>query len=155
MRFVQHAAASTLARNAQEAHTIGARRIDFMVNDRTRRVTDSESGAREPHGHFGLFLVARGAGPQAFIKQPHPCERRGAKRHVRAEHAAHLDYLLAVIDERQIEPWDRTESNLKRRILGRQYAPLHGRELWIVGKKTFDFVEVIGSRDQIVVKAYD
>src|SRR5262245_10407843 len=55
MRLMQHPAASTLARDANEAGAIGALRIDFVVCDRVGRVPNVISRAPQPRRHFGFL----------------------------------------------------------------------------------------------------
>ena len=93
--------------------------------------------------------------PQAFVEKPDARERSGAKRHVRAQHSAHLDNFLAVVDDRQVEPYRGVRADLGRRILGRQDAPLHRGELGMLGEEPLDLGEVVRRGDEVVVKAYD
>jgi len=47
MRFVDHPASSTLARDTEEAGAVRARWIDIMIDQRVRCITDPETGPRE------------------------------------------------------------------------------------------------------------
>ena len=155
MRLVDHPAASAFACDTQAARAIGARRIHVVIDQRARRVSDPESGACQARRHLGLLFMAGRSRPQAFVEKPHARERGRAKRHVRPQHSAHLDDLLAVVDDRQVEPYRGVRADLGRRVLGRQDAPLHRGELGMLDKEALDLGEVARRGEEVVVKAYD
>ena len=155
MRFVDHPASSALARDAEAAGAVGARRVHVVIDQRARRVTDPEAGADEARRHLGLLFMAGRSRPQAFVEKAYARKRGRAKSHVRAQHSAHLDDLLAVINDRQVEPYRGVRTDLGRRILGRQDAPLHRGELGMFREKPLDLGEIVRRDDEVIVKTYD
>ncbi len=151
MRLVNHAATSALARDADEASAVGARRIDLMIDDRVGRVADAIARAPQPRRHFGFLFVARGAGAQSLIKRPDHAQRFGEERHVGAHHAADLDDFVAMIDQRKIEV-DPVLPGQFARVFAREDATLHRGELGMIGEKSLDLIEIVVRDHQVVVK---
>ena len=154
MRFVDHPASSTLARDTQEAGAVRARRIHIMIDQRVRRITDPETGAREARRHLGLLFMAGRSGPS-----------RSSKRPTRAS-AVERNAMFAPSTPRTSitsSPWSTMagrasgglRANLGRRIFGRQDAPLHRGELVMLAEKVLDLIEVVRRGDEIIVETYD
>src|SRR5260370_34185052 len=97
MLLMQHPASTALACDSDESFAIRTRRIDFVIDDRLGRVSDSKARAPHPLRHLSFFLVATRAGPETLIKRSHLLDHIRAKRHVRAEYSAHLDYIFAMV----------------------------------------------------------
>ena len=93
--------------------------------------------------------------PQPLVEKTDARKRRCAKGHVRPQHAANFDYLLAMIDDREIEPRHGLDADLGRRIFGRPDASLHRREFGMLGEEALDFIEIVRRRDEVIVKAND
>src|SRR5271169_1727697 len=155
MRFVDHSASSAFARDTQEACAVGARRVHVVIDQGAWRVADPESGACQPRRHLGFLFVAGRSRSEALVEEPDAGEGGGAKRHVGAQYAANLDNFLAVVDDREVEPYGGLDADLGRGILGRQDAPLHRGEFGMLGEKPLDLVQVVRRGDEVVVKAYD
>ena len=155
MRLVKHPASAPFPRNPDKSRPVRARRIDVVINDRARRIADTESLTDKPGGNFSLFLVTGCAGPEPFIEESDPGERRGAERHVRAEYPAHFHHVFSMVGNRQIEPRRRSRAYFCGRVLGGEYPSLHGGELGMVHEKALDLVQVIRSGDEIIVEAHD
>ena len=152
---MDHPASSAFARDPEKAPAVGAGRIDIVIDQRARRITDPESRARKARRHLGFLLVAARSGPQPLVEKTDARKRRCAKRHARAQYATYFDYLVAMIDDWEIEPRRGLHADLGRRILGRQDAPLHRRELGMLSEETLDLVEVMWCRDEVIIKAND
>ena len=151
---MKHPASPALTRHADEALAVGARRIDRMKYQRLRCVADSEARAAESRRDFGFLFVAGRARSKTLVEETNLGQRARAERHIRAQHSAHLDYMLAVVDDRQIEIAGFNSRNLSGIDSG-QDAALHRGELWMLGEKTLDRIEITRGDGKVVIEADD
>src|ERR1039458_1671671 len=99
---MQHPAPAALARNSDESFAIGACGIDFVIDQRLWRVSDSKARAPDSIRHLGFLLVPARAWTEALVEGSDLLKHVGAKSHIRAEHPTHLDYFFAVVGDRQV-----------------------------------------------------
>ena len=153
MLLVQHAASPALARNPDESFAIGARRIDFVIDERFRRVTDSEARVAEPLGHLGFLFMPARARTEPLVEGANLLESISAKGHIRTEHSAHFDNFVAVVGDRQVEV-RRHRSDSLIGIFDCEDSPLHSSEFAMSIKKLLDRPEVARRDGEVVVEEH-
>jgi hypothetical protein len=89
--------------------------------------------------------------PEPFIERPDLSQSHRAECHVCAEDASNLDYLIAVVCNRQIEI-DRHRADFLIGIFFGQDSAFHAGELAVCIEKLFHRIEVARGDDQIVVE---
>src|SRR5260370_22186254 len=88
---------------------------------------------------------------ESYSERPDLSQSRRAECHVCAEHAADLDYLVAVVGDWEVEiHGHRTDFFVG--IVLRQDSSLHARELAMGIEERFDRVDMAGRHGQIVVQ---
>src|SRR5260370_35518369 len=98
---MERAAVAALTGDPDKAFARRSRGIDFVIDQRAGRVTDSEASPAEAMRHLGLLFVARRARSQPLIEGTNLTDRIGAKGPVSAAHAAHFEHAIAVIGNGQ------------------------------------------------------
>ncbi len=152
--LVKRAAEAAFAGHAYEAFAVGAGRIDFVIDERPRCVTNFVAGTAKAIRHLGFFFVAGGARAETLVEEADFIERRFPEGHVGAEYAVHFDNVSAVVYDRKIEI-DGCRADFFRGVLRRQRPPLHRGEFRMLIEEALDFDDVIGRHDEVVVEAYD
>ena len=152
--LVKRAAEAAFAGHAYEAFAVGAGRIDFVIDERPRCVTNFVAGTAKAIRHLGFFLVAGSSRTETLVEEADFIERRFPEGHVGADYAVHFDNVLAVVYDRKIEI-DGGRADFFRRVFRRQRPPLHRGEFRMLIEEALDFDDVVGLNDQVVVEAYD
>ena len=152
--LMDHPARAAFACNADEAVAIGAGWIDLMPDHRERGVADTQAGAAEALGHLGLFFVAGGTGTEALVEGADLVQGGGAEGHVGAEHTTHLDHLIAVVGDRQIEIGC-GRANFRDGVFGGEDTTLHRGEIGISGEELLDRINVTVRHREVVVEKHD
>src|SRR5882757_6531372 len=95
--------------------------------------------------------MAARAWAQSFIERPDLSQSRRAECHVRPEHAAGLDYLVAMLSYRQIEIHGHRPDFFVGIVL-REDSSLHAGKLAMLVEERVHGVEIAGRHGQIVVE---
>src|SRR5687768_13837499 len=77
------------------------RRIQFMVDNRVRRVADLKTGLADSAGKLRIFTKPRSARTKSQVEQPYSFKNLTLERHVGAGQALNDSHLLAIVTQ-----WD-------------------------------------------------
>ena len=151
MLLMQHPASAALARDSDEPFAIRAGRIDFMIDERLGRVSDSIPRAPHSLRHLGFLFMPTCAGTETLVERPHLLNRVRTESHVRAKYASHLDHFVTMIGDRQVEVRRRRPDFLIG-IFGGKDSALHRGELAMRIEEILNRLEIAQRDDQIVIE---